>query len=284
MTLVRKTYGKARVRVLRVLREVPSQPAGWQEVRETSVQAMVTGDFAQTFTHADNARSICTDTIKNIVNVVAAENVAFGNEAFCAAIARRLLDEYAMLDGATVVGHETVWRRIVTDGQPQPHGFVLDGNGKPFAKVIMTRSSTIAASGIEGFTFLKSTGSGWAGYVKERFTTLAETDDRIASTAMDASWRWRSVPADYELSRQLILDQMLAVFAGTYSHSIQDSLYRMGSAALAAAPEIEEISLACPNKHYIPVNLQPFGLDNRNEVFVATEEPHGQIECTVGRG
>jgi urate oxidase len=283
MTLVRKTYGKGRVRVLRVQREVPGRPQGWHEVREASIQAMVTGDFAATFTHADNSRSICTDTIKNIVNVVARENVAFGNEAFCAAIARRLLDEYPMLDGAIVTGHETVWRRIVSDGEPQPHGFVLDGNGKPFAKVTMTRSNMATESGIEGFTFLKSTGSGWAGYVKEPFTTLKETDDRIAATAMDASWRWHSVPHDYEQGRQAILDSMLKVFAGTYSHSIQDSLYRMGKAALDAVPEIEEISLACPNKHYLPINLEPFGLDNGNQVFTATDEPHGQIECTVGR-
>ncbi|HEX2528353.1 MAG TPA: urate oxidase [Geminicoccus sp.] len=283
MTLVRKTYGKDRVRVLRVQREVPGRPAGWHEVRETTVQAMVTGDFAETFTHADNSKSICTDTVKNIVNIVARENVAFGNEAFCAAIARRLLDEYPMLDGATVTGHETIWRRIVSDGEPQPHGFVLDGNGKPFARVTMTRSSMTTESGISGFTFMKSTQSGWAGYVKEPFTTLKETHDRIAATAMDASWRWHSVPSDYDAAKAMVLDTMLKVFAGTYSHSIQDSLYRMGTAALEAVPEVEEISLACPNKHYLLVNLEPFGMDNDNLVFTATDEPHGQIECTVGR-
>jgi urate oxidase len=283
MTLVRKTYGKGRVRVLRVQRQVPGRPEGWHEVRETSVQAMVTGDFAETFTRADNSRSICTDTVKNIVNVVAREKVGFCNEAFCAAIARRLLDQYEMLDGAVVTGHETVWRRIVSKGQPQPHGFVLDGNGTPFAKVTMTHSNTTTESGIEGFTFLKSTGSGWAGYVKEPFTTLKETDDRIAATAMNASWHWHSVPHDHEEARHKILDAMLEVFAGTYSRSIQDSMFRMGKAALAAVREIEEISLACPSKHYLPVDLAPFGLDNANQVFTATDEPHGQIECTVGR-
>ena len=72
-------------------------------------------------------------------------------------------------------------------------------------------------------------------------------------------------------------------FAGTYSNSVQDSLYRMGEAALAAVPEISEISLACPNKHYILMSLKPFGIENRNQVFLPTDEPHGQIECTVAR-
>ncbi|HMI17678.1 MAG TPA: urate oxidase, partial [Bradyrhizobium sp.] len=57
----------------------------------------------------------------------------------------------------------------------------------------------------------------------------------------------------------------------------------MGSAAIEAVPELENISIACPNKHYVPINLGPFGLDNSNRVFSATDEPHGQIECTVGR-
>ena len=76
---------------------------------------------------------------------------------------------------------------------------------------------------------------------------------------------------------------MLKVFATTYSESVQDSLYRMGTAALAAVPELIDISLACPNKHYLLINLSPFKMDNDNQVFLPTDEPHGQIECTVGR-
>jgi urate oxidase len=77
---------------------------------------------------------------------------------------------------------------------------------------------------------------------------------------------------------------MLEVFGTTYSASVQDSLYRMGEAALAAVPEISEISMACPNIHFILMNLKAFGLENNNDVFLPTDEPHGQIECTVGRG
>ena len=76
---------------------------------------------------------------------------------------------------------------------------------------------------------------------------------------------------------------MLEVFATTYSESVQDSLYRMGMAALAAVPELADITLACPNKHYLLINLQPFGLNNENVVFLPTDDPHGQIECTVAR-
>ena len=100
---------------------------------------------------------------------------------------------------------------------------------------------------------------------------------------MEASWRWARDPADFKVGNAKVMETLMRVFGTTYSFSAQDSLFRMAVAALEAVPEIERITLACPNKHYIPVNLAQFGLDNPNRVFTATDEPHGQIECTVGR-
>ena len=131
---------------------------------------------------------------------------------------------------------------------------------------------------------MKSTQSGWENYVKDRYTTIPETADRMCATSMVASWKWSAKPASYPATNAKILDTLLEVFGTTYSMSVQDSLYRMGEAALAAVPEISEISMACPNMHFIPMNLSAFGLDNNNDVFLPTDEPHGQIECTVGRG
>jgi urate oxidase len=278
MALLQKTYGKDHVRVMRIDRK-PDR----HEVRELTVRAMLTGDFDRAFTHADNETSVATDTVKNIVNVVARENITLGNELFCAAVARKLLDSYPEVESATVTAHETKWVRLKIDGKPHAHSFLLDSNGKPFAKVVATRSGMTTESGLSAFTFMKSTESGWEHYIHDRFTTIPETHDRMAATAMDASWRWKSVPVDYEAANATILGEMLKVFATTYSASVQDSLYRMGTAALAAVPEMSDISMACPNKHYLLINLSPFGLENNNQVFVATDEPHGQIECTVGR-
>jgi urate oxidase len=105
----------------------------------------------------------------------------------------------------------------------------------------------------------------------------------MCATAMDASWTWSRPPADFAAANAKILTTMIAVFATTYSSSVQDSLYRMGEAALAAVPELADIGMACPNKHYLLMNLSAFGLDNNNQVFLPTDEPHGQIECTVTR-
>ncbi|HEX4368185.1 MAG TPA: urate oxidase [Rhodopila sp.] len=278
MKLLDKTYGKGGVRVMRIDRK-----SDRYEVRELSVEAMVTGTFDIAFTEADNSTSAATDTIKNIINVVAHENLALGTEAFCAAVAARLLDLYVSVENVTVTGHETKWSRLNVDGAPHKHAFLLDANGRPFARVAASRTGSKTESGVAGFTFLKATESGWENFIQDRYTTLPETGDRIAATAMNASWRWTKAPADFAAANETVLTTLLKVFAGTYSKSIQDSLFRMATAALEAVPEIADISLACPNKHYVPFNFKPFGLDNDNTVFIATDDPHGQIECTVGR-
>ncbi len=279
MPLSRNTYGKARVRVMRVYRD-----GAYNEVRELSVQAMLEGDFAAAYTDGDNRKVVATDTVKNIVNIVARENLCAPAEIFAERLATRLLDRYAQIDVATITCRETRWPRAAIDGTPHPHHFVLDANGLGAAQVAATRAEARITSGIEGFTFMKSTAAGWVDYVADDYTTLPETTDRIVATSMDATWTWDAEPGDYEATNALILETMLAEFATTYSKGVQDSLFRMGEAALAKVPELQTISMACPNKHYLPINLSHFGLSADNTVFTATDEPHGQIECTVGRG
>lgn len=279
MALISNTYGKGRVRVMRI-----NRVGERYDVRELSVKALLTGDFARHYTHADNSNAVCTDTVKNVVNIVAREQLALGTEDLCAAIAQRFLDKYPQVTTATVTAHETKWLRLDVDGKPHAHSFVLDSNGRPFAKVTASRNETTFESGVSGFTFMKATGSGWDRFFKDEYTTLAETRDRMCATSMEASWRWQQKPENAEAQNATLLGTMLSVFAETYSESVQNSLFRMANAALEAVPEVSDIQLACPNKHYLLIDLSPFGLTNENQVFLPTDEPHGQIECHVGRG
>ena len=278
MALAKNRYGKGKVRVMRINRD-----SDRHEVRELTVKAMVEGQFARAYTHADNSTCLSTDTVKNVVNVVARENLALNTEQFCNAVADKLLASYPNVETTVVSGHETKWTRLALGGKEHAHSFTLDANGKPFAEVTATRSARTLTSGVSGYTFMKTTESGWDNYARDPYTTIKETRDRMCATAMDASWTWSKTPADYDRTNATILSTMIGVFATTYSASVQDSLYRMGEAALAAVPEISEISMACPNKHYLLIDLSPFNLDNKNVVFLPTDEPHGQIECTVTR-
>jgi urate oxidase len=279
MHLSQFTYGKGRVRVMRVKRDTARH-----EVRELNTQVMLEGDFSASFTSSDNSKVIATDSIKNIVNVVARDNPALESEDFAGAVADYFLDHYPHVSKVSFTSHETKWVRLNIDGAQHDHAFSLDSNGQPTVRLTAVRGSRTIVSGLAAYTFLKTTESGWVAYLMDEVTTLRETTDRIFSTAMNASWTWAGTPASYPAANAKILGAMLKVFATTYSPSVQNSLYLMGAAALEAVPEIANISLACPNKHYIPINMAPFGRDNPNAVFLPTDEPHGQIECTVSRG
>jgi urate oxidase len=255
-----------------------------QDVSQLSIKAMLEGDFGRAYTEADNSTSTSTDTIKNIVNVVARENTALSTEEFCQVLAKRYLDLYPQASSVSITAHETKWARLAVDGELHPHAFLLDSNGKPTVEIVATRDGMTMSSGLDGFTFMKSTQSGWENYYTDKYSTIQPTNDRICATSMVASWTWSGKPASYPATNKKILDTLLKEFATTYSPSVQNSLYRMGEKVLAAVPEISEISMACPNIHYILMNLSAFGLDNNNDVFLPTDEPHGQIECTVGRG
>jgi len=280
MPLIKNRYGKGRVRVMRIHRDGERH-----EVSQLNVKAMIEGDFARAYTRGDNSTSVSTDTIKNVVNIVARQNTGLSTEDFCMVLAQKYLDTYPQVSSVSITAHETKWSRLSFGGKPHPHSFTLDSNGKPTVEVSQARGGTpTMSSGIDGFAFMKSTQSGWENYVKDPYTTIPPTADRMCATSMVASWKWSGKPANYPSTNKKILDTALEVFATTYSMSVQDSLYRMGEAVLAAVPEISEISMACPNMHFILMNLSAFGLDNNNDVFLPTDEPHGQIECTVGRG
>ena len=129
---------------------------------------------------------------------------------------------------------------------------------------------------------MKTTDSAFTGFPRDRFTTLPEATDRILATSVTASWRYASASADFS-ARDRIRTALLETFAAHDSRSVQHTLYAMGEAALAACGEIVEITLSLPNRHHLLVDLAPFGLDNPNEIFVATEQPFGLIEATIRR-
>lgn len=279
MPLTSATYGKSRVRVMRLVRDGDHHTPS-----ELSLSVMMTGGFDAAWTGADNRACVATDSVKNIVNVVAAKNLSLGTEAFLEAVAATFLDTYPQVEEIQAEAHETRWLRHAVGGAPHGHVFTLDGNGTGYVKLVARRDGAVLQSGLRGFTFMKTTQSGWANFVEDAYRTLPDTTDRIAATAMDATWTWGRTPADPAAANATVLDILIAVFGTTYSASVQDSMYRMGEAVLAAVPEIAEIAFAMPNKHYIPITLTPFGLDNPGTVFLPTDEPHGQIEATIARG
>ncbi|MCJ2094262.1 urate oxidase [Methylobacterium sp. J-072] len=278
MALTASRYGKGRVRVMRLTRD-----GDHHTPRELTLTVLMRGGFDAAWTAGDNRACVATDSVKNIVNVTAAKNLSLDKEAFAEAVAKVFLDTYPQVEDVSIEATETRWLRQEIGGTPHGHTFILDGNGFGYVGLAASRGGSVLRSGLRGFTFMKTTQSGWADFVDDAYRTLPDTTDRIAATSMDATWTWAGAPSDYAAANARILSLLIEVFGTTYSYGVQDSMYRMGEAALAAVPEIDEIGFAMPNKHYIPINLQPFGLENPGTVFLPTDEPHGQIEATIRR-
>jgi urate oxidase len=138
-------------------------------------------------------------------------------------------------------------------------------------------------AGIDDLLVLKTTGSGWEGFLRDRYTTLAETSDRILATIITARWSYGGHDIAFEAAWREVRRTILEAFCGHYSPSVQFTLHHMGTAVLAARPEVERISFSLPNKHHLLYDLGRFGLENDNEIFHATNEPYGLIEGTVER-
>ena len=283
--LVGSRYGKARVRVAHVTR---GGHGGTQSLRELSVDILVEGDFAESYTGGDNTLVLPTDTMKNTIYVLAARHGIAGVETFGLLAGRYFLERNPAMRSVELTLRETRWERLTVGGQSHPHGFRAAGSGTPMARVVTSWGAdglpqAHVESGVNDLCLLKTTGSEFKSFLKDDLTTLPETDERIFSTLLTGRWLFTSVPASYETANAAALDAMIAVFAREHSVSVQATLFSMARAALAAVPEIARVTLRMPNRHYLPFNLAPFGLENTNTIFYPTDEPHGQIEATVSR-
>jgi urate oxidase len=278
MKLIQHNYGKARVRVLKVIR------AGSQHsIKELEVAVMLQGDFDASYTKADNRLVVATDSMKNTVNVFAKTDLGAENEEFALKLGRHFLKTYAHVERAQVTVSERLWDRLRIGGKPHDHSFAQRDGTRPTASVVCTRQGSTVESGVEELLILKSTESAFEDFLTDKFTTLPPTGDRIFATKLKSAWTYDRPPSSYAATNHKVIEAMLNVFASNFSPSVQVTLFQMGKAALAAAAEISKVYLAMPNKHCLLINLSPFGLENSNEVFVPTDEPHGQIEGTVSR-
>ena len=278
MKLTHHHYGKAKVRVMKVTRSDLQH-----RLKELEISVMLRGDFDASYTKAENRLVVPTDTMKNTVYALAREKLGAETEDFGLALGEHFLQSYPQVSEAEIRLAERGWERMVVGGQPHAHSFIQETSARLFARVACSRAGSHVESGIEDLHILKSTGSGFEDYLRDRFTTLAPTKDRILATKLKATWTFAKRPAQYSATNRAILEAMLAVFAENYSPSVQVTLFQMGEAALKIAPEIAQVTLVMPNKHCLPVDLKPFGLDNPGQIFVPTDEPHGQIEGTVSR-
>jgi urate oxidase len=276
VVLSRAQYGKAEVRLLHVDRASPRH-----EITDLNVTVTLAGDLDATYLTGGNSGVLTTDAQKNTVYAFAREGVR-PVEAFALRLARHFTT-IGTVGRAQVRIEEYGWQRIDAGGTPHPQSFERLAGTKIISVCAHDDGRTEAVAGVDDLILLKSTGSEFHGFLVDPYTTLAATDDRILATAVATRWRISAVQADWGESFRGARAALAAAFAVTHSLSLQQTLYAMGQAVLAACPEVCEVRLSLPNKHHFLVDLAPFGLDNPGEVFYAADRPYGLIEGAVSR-
>jgi len=282
ITLGPNQYGKAENRVVRVYRDT-----GRHEIRDLNVSSALRGRFTDAHITGDQADILPTDTQKNTVFAFAKEKGVRSIEEFGLTLADHFITTAPAAEGARIEIDEYAWNRIPVDGAGHDHSFVRSGGGVRTTVVNVDGEGADrrahVVSGIKDLTLLKSTGSEFHGFLKDRYTTLPEVTDRILATSLIARWRYDHTDVDWDKSYDAIKTLLLQRFAEIHSYALQQTLYGMGTAVLEQFPEVAEIKFSAPNKHHFLVDLSPFGVENPGEVFHAADRPYGLIEATVVR-
>jgi len=267
-------YGKSEIRLVKVTRR-PDR----HDLRDLTVDVALEGDFEAAHVKGDNTGLLATDTMRNTVYALARQHPVDSPESFAIALVDHFLEAGPTVTRVRVKVVEHPWSRLGS----HPHAFQGGGGGNHVAIVSGAGADHSIDAGIDDLLVLKTTDSGWEGYLHERYTTLKETSDRMLATVVTARWSYREADMDFDAAWTDVRQTLLDTFGDHYSPSVQYTLHRIGQAVLAAHPGVERIHLSLPNKHHLLFDLSPFGLDNPQEIFHATNEPYGLIEGTVER-
>jgi urate oxidase len=273
VVLTANQYGKAENRVVRITRDTARH-----EIEDLNVTSQLRGDFAAAHTEGDNAHVVPTDTQKNTIFAFAKDGVG-SPEAFLLRLADHFTGEFDWVSGGRWAAEQYRWTRI----NDHDHSFYRSGPETRTAVLVRDGDTDTMISGFHGLTVLKSTESGFVGYPQDKYTTLAETTDRILATDIATRWRYNTTDVNFNASYDDIRSIILENFTAEYSAALQQTLYQMAEAVINAHPEVDEIKFSCPNKHHFVVDLSFCGLENPNEVFYAADRPYGLIEATIAR-
>ncbi|KAK6135939.1 hypothetical protein DH2020_030322 [Rehmannia glutinosa] len=182
------------------------EPNGRHHFVEWSVSISLLSDCLPAYTHGDNSDIVATDTMKNTVYVKAKECMQpLSPEDFAIVLGKHFTSFYQQVTAAIINIVEKPWERIKINGQPHEHGF--------------------------------------EGFIRDKYTILPETRERMLATEVTASWRYpfetlASIPAEqlyfmekYMDVKKVLIDTFFGpTEGGVYSPSVQSTLYHMAKA------------------------------------------------------
>ena len=244
--LSHNAYGKSHIRLTKVQRH-----ADRHDLFEWSIDVQLNGDFAAAYTTGDNRQVIATDTMKNIVYALAADNTLSSPEAFALILGQHFLDSYRQVEATTVSVRVDSWRRIDAHGSPHPHAFMGGGMETRTCRVEQIRGRRQVVAGIADLMLLKTADSAFHDFHRDEYRTLPDTNGRIFATSLTTEWHYA---ADHGLGCRLCFDPAGAVgdVRGSQEPGRPAYVECDGRGALTACSAIEKITLTMPNRHRLP--------------------------------
>jgi urate oxidase len=230
--------------------------------------------FLPSYTEGDNTVVVATDSMKNFIQITALEYDGRSLEDFLELLARRFLDTYGQVERIELTARELPFERLTE------RSFQGRAGDRAVADLALDRSGALEhRSGRVGIRLVKLTGSSFAGFVRDEYTTLAESHDRPLYIHLDVHWRNQDFTK--RAPGEEVLDFVASTFAEFDSASIQELVHRMGTRLLDTFQELAEVSFAGENRLWD--TAQVLGSDERVRVYTDPRPPFGRIELTLRR-
>jgi urate oxidase len=260
-------YGKEAVSVYRT--------DGVRTLFAAEVRLLVRGEqLLSSYTEGDNSLVVATDSMKNFVQVQALGYDGSSLEDFLLLVGRRFLDQYDQADSVGLGARELPFARR---GEA---AFQRTYDDRGVAELTLGRDGIVEErSGREGLHLLKLTGSSFAGFVRDEYTTLSESHDRPLFVHLDVHWRHVDVtkrPAGEDVRASVV-----ETFAALESASIQGLVHEMGVRVLERFAEIEEVSFAAQNRLWDTAQVSEE--NERVRIYTDPRPPYGAVELTLRR-
>jgi urate oxidase len=264
-----------------------------------NVAVEVFGDnFLPAYTEGDNSNVVATDTMKNFVLKQALAFDGATLEGFLEFLGRQFLTTYPVMQVLRLTGTEQPFiaaRAPEGDGQPFSDSGVLFSRSHNDAAVatldMERRGEEIVVVGHQcgrvGMQLIKLTGSSFASFARDSYTTLPEQIDRPLFIYLDVHWRYADSgqmrgddPARYIAAEQ-VRDVAQVVFHQFVSKSIQHLVHEIGLRLLERFPQMAEVSFTAQNRLWDTAFVSE--ADSTLKVYCDPRPPYGLIRLTLTR-
>nr|CAA30378.1 unnamed protein product [Rattus norvegicus] len=251
----------------------------YHSIKEVATSVQLTLRSKKDYLHGDNSDIIPTDTIKNTVHVLAKFKGIKSIETFAMNICEHFLSSFSHVTRAHVYVEEVPWKRFEKNGVKHVHAFIHTPTELTSVTWSRVRNGPpIIHSGIKDLKVLKTTQSGFEGFIKDQFTTLPEVKDRCFATQVYCKWRYQNRDVDFEATWGRCPDIVLKKFAGPYdrgeySPSVQKTLYDIQVLTLSQLPEIEDMEIAFQTFTTLTSTCPKWGSINKEEVLLPLDNP-----------